>query len=38
MQRDDRIARRLKLKDLHTLQVIAESNSMAKAAQRLAVS
>src|SRR5450432_2950950 len=35
---DDRIGRRLKLKDLHTLQVIATAGSMAKAAQALALS
>lgn len=35
---DDRIGRRLKLKDLHTLQTIAEVGSMAKAANLLAMS
>jgi molybdate transport repressor ModE-like protein len=35
---DDRIGRRLKLKDLHTLQTIAEAGSMAKAAKVLALS
>jgi len=35
---DDRIGRRLKLKDLHTLQTIAEAGSMAKAANLLALS
>jgi DNA-binding transcriptional LysR family regulator len=33
-----RIGRRLRLKDLHTLQVVAEAGSMAKASQRLALS
>lgn len=37
-QWDDRIGRRLKLKDLHTLQVIAEAGSMAKASRQLALS
>lgn len=35
---DDRIGRRLKLRDLHTLQTIAAVGSMAKAAQALALS
>lgn len=35
---DDRIGRRLKLKDLHTLLTVAEVGSMAKAAQQLALS
>ena len=35
---DDRIGRRLKLKDLHTLQTIAEAGSMARAAKVLALS
>ncbi|HEX7931092.1 MAG TPA: LysR family transcriptional regulator [Sphingomicrobium sp.] len=38
MNWDDRIGRRLKLKDLHTLQTIAEVGSMAKASQRLSLS
>ncbi len=38
MQWDDRIGRRLRLKDLHTLQTIAEVGSMAKASNRLALS
>lgn len=38
MQWDERIGRRLRLRDLHTLQVIAEAGSMAKAAERLAIS
>jgi DNA-binding transcriptional LysR family regulator len=38
MQWDDRIGRRLRLKDLHTLQTVAESGSMAKASERLALS
>jgi DNA-binding transcriptional LysR family regulator len=38
MQWDDRIGRRLRLKDLHTLQTIAEVGSMAKASHRLALS
>ena len=38
MQWDDRIGRRLRLKDLHTLQTIAELGSMAKASSRLALS
>lgn len=35
---DDRIGRRLRLKDLHTLQTIAEVGSMAKASRQLALS
>jgi DNA-binding transcriptional LysR family regulator len=35
---DDRIGRRLRLKDLHTLQTIAEVGSMAKAGNLLALS
>ena len=35
---DDRIGRRVRLKDLHTLQTIAEVGSMAKASLRLALS
>src|SRR5262245_51585659 len=35
---DDRIGRRLRLKDLHTLQTIAEMGSMAKASKQLALS
>lgn len=38
MKRADQISRRLRLKDLHTLQSIAELGSMAKASQRLALS
>ena len=38
MKWDDRIGRRLRLKDLHTLQTVAEVGSMAKAAERLALS
>lgn len=38
MKWDDRIGRRLRLKDLHTLQSVAELGSMAKAAKRLALS
>ena len=38
MQWDERVGRRLRLKDLHTLQVIAEAGSMAKASERLALS
>ncbi|HWP17256.1 MAG TPA: LysR family transcriptional regulator [Xanthobacteraceae bacterium] len=37
MRRDLRIARRLKLRDLHTLVVVAERKSMAKAAAELAI-
>jgi DNA-binding transcriptional LysR family regulator len=35
---DERIGRRIKLKDLHTLQTIAQTGSMAKASSRLALS
>ncbi len=35
---DDRIGRKLRLKDLHTLQTVAESGSMAKASRQLALS
>lgn len=35
---DDRIGRRLRLKDVHTLQVVAEAGSMAKASRQLALS
>ena len=35
---DDRISRRLRLKDLHTLQTVAEAGSMAKASRLLALS
>src|SRR5215212_10732070 len=38
MRWDDRIGRRLRLKDLHTLQIVAEVGSMAKASQHLALS
>jgi DNA-binding transcriptional LysR family regulator len=38
MDWDDRIGRRLRLKDLHTLQTVAEAGSMAKASQHLALS
>jgi len=38
MRWDDRIGRRLRLKDLHTLQTVAEVGSMAKASERLALS
>jgi DNA-binding transcriptional LysR family regulator len=38
MQWDDRIGRRLRLKDLHTLQTISEVGSMAKASSRLGLS
>jgi DNA-binding transcriptional LysR family regulator len=38
MQWDDRIGRRLRLKDLHTLQTVAELGSMARASTRLALS
>jgi molybdenum-dependent DNA-binding transcriptional regulator ModE len=34
----DRIGRRLKLRDLHFLMTVAQSGTMAKAAQQLAVS
>src|ERR1700712_3474590 len=35
---DDRIGRRLRLKDLHTLQAVADAGSMAKASKQLALS
>jgi DNA-binding transcriptional LysR family regulator len=35
---DDRLVRRLRLKDLHTLQVVAETGSMARASRQLALS
>jgi DNA-binding transcriptional LysR family regulator len=35
---DDRVGRRLRLKDLHTLQTVAVVGSMAKAAELLALS
>src|ERR1700738_785444 len=38
MQWDDRVGRRLRLKDLHTLQTVAAVGSMAKASERLALS
>src|SRR5262245_39561148 len=38
MQWNDRIGRRLRLKDLHTLQTVAEVGSMAKASELLALS
>ena len=38
MKWDDRLGRRLRLKDLHTLQTVAEVGSMAKASERLALS
>jgi DNA-binding transcriptional LysR family regulator len=38
MEWDDRIGRRLRLKDLHTLQIVAEVGSMAKASEHLALS
>lgn len=38
MKRDERIARRLKLRDLSTLQTVADMGSMAKAAQHLGMS
>ncbi len=38
MKWDDRIGRRLRLKDLHTLQTVAEAGSMARASERLALS
>jgi DNA-binding transcriptional LysR family regulator len=37
MDKGERIGRRLKLRDLHTLQAVAEAGSMAKAAAGLAV-
>lgn len=38
MSWDDRIGRRLRLKDLHTLQVVADAGSMAGASRQLALS
>ncbi len=38
MKWDDRIGRRLRLKDLHTLQTVADVGSMAKASERLGLS
>jgi len=38
VKRADQISRRLRLKDLHTLQIIAELGSMAKASHQLALS
>src|SRR5262249_35433433 len=38
MRWSDRIGRRVKLRDLHVLLAVAESRSMAKAAERLAIS
>jgi DNA-binding transcriptional LysR family regulator len=38
MQWEKQIGRRIRLKDLHTLQTVAEAGSMAKAADRLAMS
>ncbi len=38
MQWDERIGRRLKLRDLHTLQVVSEIGSMAQASRRLGLS
>jgi DNA-binding transcriptional LysR family regulator len=38
MRWDHRLGRRLRLKDLHTLQTVAEVGSMAKASERLALS
>jgi DNA-binding transcriptional LysR family regulator len=38
MKWDNRIGRRLRLKDLHTLQTVAEVGSMAKASEHLALS
>ena len=38
MRWDDRIGRRLRLEDLHTLETVAEIGSMAKASQHLALS
>jgi DNA-binding transcriptional LysR family regulator len=38
VQWDDRVGRRLRLKDLHTLQTVAAVGSMAKASERLALS
>jgi DNA-binding transcriptional LysR family regulator len=38
MSWEDRIGRRLRLKDLHTLQVVSEAGSMARASRQLALS
>jgi DNA-binding transcriptional LysR family regulator len=38
MQWDDRIGRRIKLRDLHILMAVVERGSMAKAAEQLAIS
>ena len=38
MQWEDRIGRRLKLRDLHTLQVVSEIGSMARASEQLGLS
>src|SRR4249920_3261136 len=38
MQWTDRIGRRVKLRDLHILLAVAQSGSMARAAERLAIS
>lgn len=38
MSWDDRIGRRLRLKDLHTLQTVAQAGSMARASRQLALS
>lgn len=38
MEWEDRIGRRLKLRDLHTLQIVSEIGSMAKASQQLGLS
>jgi DNA-binding transcriptional LysR family regulator len=35
---DDRVGRRLRLKDLHTLQIVADAGSMARASRQLALS
>ena len=37
MEHDERLARRLKLRDLHTLQAVVRHGSMAKAASSLAI-
>jgi hypothetical protein len=37
MQRNDRIGRQLKLKDLHTFREVVQRGSMAKAATELAL-
>lgn len=38
MDWSDRIGRRIKLRDLHVVLAVAESGSMAKASQKLAIS